>query len=186
LCNAHALRELQAVTDTTPADQWCWAQQSADALRELSQLVKDALATSNNLDGIDAAALAAAIHRYHSAALLGAEATRTRASKLMAKHHALARRLIDRQDDYLRFTTDPGVPFDNNAAEREVRMVNCDRKSPGACGPSPEPNSSAPSAATSPPPPNMASISRGPHHTRRRPPLPAHNRLTPNHAILST
>jgi transposase len=134
LCNAHALRELQAITDTTPPGQWCWAQQSADALRELNQLVKDALATSPNrddLEGIDATALAAAIHRYRSAALLGVEATRTRASKLMAKHHALARRLIDRQNDYLRFTTDPRVPFDNNAAEREVRMVKLRQKVSG-------------------------------------------------------
>ena len=49
LCNAHALRELQAVADLTPQSQWCWAQQSADALREMNQLIKDALATSNNL-----------------------------------------------------------------------------------------------------------------------------------------
>jgi transposase len=109
LCNAHVLRELQAVTDTTPEGRWCWAQQTADALREMNQLVKDALAASSNLDGIDAVALAAAIHRYRSAALLGVEATRARVTKLMAKQHALARRLIDRQDDYLRFTTDPRV-----------------------------------------------------------------------------
>ncbi len=25
LCNAHALRELKAVTDASPAGQWCWA-----------------------------------------------------------------------------------------------------------------------------------------------------------------
>jgi transposase len=131
LCNAHVLRELQAVTDTTPVGEWCWAQQSADALREMNQLVKDALATSNTLDGIDATALAEAIHRYHNAALLGVDVTRTRASKLMAKHHALARRLIDRQDDYLRFTVDPRVPFDNNAAEREVRMVKLRQKVSG-------------------------------------------------------
>jgi transposase len=122
LCNAHALRELQAVTDTTPEGQWCWAQQTADALRELNELVKDAFTTSNNLDGIDAAALAVAIHRYRSAALLGTEATSARTTKLMAKHHALARRLIDRQDDYLRFTTDPRVPFDNYAEDRVMPM----------------------------------------------------------------
>jgi len=49
----------------------------------------------------------------------------------MAKHHALARRLIDRQDDYLRFTVDPRVPFDNNAAEREIRMVKLRQKVSG-------------------------------------------------------
>jgi len=32
------------------------------------------------------------------------------------------RRLLAREDDYLRFTADPRVPFDNNAAEREIRM----------------------------------------------------------------
>ncbi len=25
LCNAHVLRELQAVTDQSPPGQWCWA-----------------------------------------------------------------------------------------------------------------------------------------------------------------
>ncbi len=40
----------------------------------------------------------------------------------MRKHHALARRLLAREDDYLRFTTDPHAPFDNNAAERQIRM----------------------------------------------------------------
>ena len=40
----------------------------------------------------------------------------------MRKHHALARRLLAREDAYLRFTTDPRVAFDNNAAEREIRM----------------------------------------------------------------
>jgi hypothetical protein len=53
-------------------------------------------------------------NRYRSAALLGVEATGARSGKLMGKHNALAHRLIDRQDDYLRFTRDPRVPFDNN------------------------------------------------------------------------
>ncbi|MCA1696172.1 MAG: IS66 family transposase [Actinobacteria bacterium] len=135
LCNAHVLRELQAVTDTTTG-QWCWAQQSADALRELNQLVNHTRTVSPdhngpNLDGIDPAALAAAVHRYRSGALLGVEATRTRASKVMAKHNALARRLLDRQGDYLRFTVDPRVPFDNNGAEREIRMIKLRQKVSG-------------------------------------------------------
>ena len=135
LCGAHVLRELQAVTDLAEADakqgQWCWATQAGDALRELNVLVREALAADEGLHGNDPAALADAVHRCRSAALLGMEATRARETKVMAKHHALARRLVDRQDDYLRFTLDPWVPFDNNAAEREVRMIKLRQKVSG-------------------------------------------------------
>jgi transposase len=31
-------------------------------------------------------------------------------------------RLRDRRDDYVRFVTDPAVPFDNNRAEQTIRM----------------------------------------------------------------
>jgi len=59
------------------------------------------------------------------------QTTSARTSKLMSKHNALARRLIDRQHDYLRFTTDPRVPFDNNAVERENRMIKLRQKVSG-------------------------------------------------------
>jgi len=132
LCNAHALRELQAVTDQSPAGQWCWAEQTADALCEMKELVDTALAaTGDSLTGIDQTALSDALYRYHSAIQIGATATAERATKVQAKHHALARRLIKRQDDYLRFTTDPQVSFDNNAAEREIRMIKVRQKVSG-------------------------------------------------------
>jgi transposase len=135
LCGAHVLRELQAVTDlaeqSTDTSSWCWATQAGEALRALNELVTSALATGDGLDGIDAAALADGVHRYRSAATLGVKATRARTTKIMAKHHALARRLLDRQDDYLRFTHDPRVPFDNNAAEREIRMIKLRQKVSG-------------------------------------------------------
>jgi transposase len=44
LCCAHALRELQAVTDAAPAGQWCRAAQAADALTRIQQLVSEAIA----------------------------------------------------------------------------------------------------------------------------------------------
>jgi transposase len=132
LCNAHALRELQAVTDQTPAGQWCWAEQTADALRELNDLVTTALAaTPDSLTGLDQAVMADALARYRSAVQIGAATTTARATKLQAKHHALARRLITREDDYLRFTTNPAVSFDNNAAEREIRMIKVRQKVSG-------------------------------------------------------
>jgi transposase len=122
LCNAHALRELQAVTDAAPGAAWCWAAQAADALRAMKHLADASLATDGTLDHADQEKLAKARHRCHSAVLIGQRETAARAGPLMRKHHALARRLLAREDDYLRFTTDPRVPFDNNAAEREIRM----------------------------------------------------------------
>jgi transposase len=122
LCNAHALRELQAVTDAAPAGQWCWAAQAADALRDMKRLTDPSLAIDGTLGHLDQAKMAAARHRYHSALLIGQRQTAARAGPLMRKHHALARRLLQREDDYLRFTADPRAPFDNNAAEREIRM----------------------------------------------------------------
>ncbi len=138
LCNAHVLRELQAVADTTDTTEafdtqtgtgtgscrcWCWATQAADALREIKDLVDTALGADITLAGIDPVKLAEQVHRYRSAAVLGATQNADRESKLTAKHHALARRLTNREADYLRFPVDPLVPFDNNAAEREIRMI---------------------------------------------------------------
>jgi transposase len=49
----------------------------------------------------------------------------------MKKHNALARRLLDRQDDYLRFTTDWRIPADNNGSERDIRMIKLRQKVSG-------------------------------------------------------
>jgi transposase len=127
LCNAHALRELAAVTEQSTPGSWCWATQATDALRELKTLTEAAP------DGAAAkpGTLAGALHRYRSAARIGAKNTAARSTKLMVKHHALARRLIDRERDYLRFTHDRRVPFDNNAAEREIRMIKLRQKVSG-------------------------------------------------------
>jgi transposase len=122
LCNAHALRELQAVIDTAPDGQWCWAAQAAGAQREMKRLTGASLAVDGTLSHMDREKLAEVRHRYRSALVIGGRETASRAGPLMRKHHALARRLLRREDDYLRYTTDPCVPFDNNAAEREIRM----------------------------------------------------------------
>jgi transposase len=71
----------------------------------------------------DPVALAAQVHRYRSAAQLGITATAARSTKLMKSHNALARRLLNRQGDYLRFTTDSQIPPDNNGSERDIRMI---------------------------------------------------------------
>jgi transposase len=129
LCCAHALRELQAVTDAGPGGQWCWATQAAEAITAMQDLVREAISQSR--DAVDPAVLAAQVRLFRSAVLAGASQTAPRSGALMKKHNALARRLRDRQDDYLRFTADFRAPPDNNGSERDIRMVKLRQKVSG-------------------------------------------------------
>jgi transposase len=128
LCCAHAQRELQAVTDTAPDTGWCWATQACDALVAMQQLAAQATTTTGT---VDADALDKQVQLYRSAAQIGITQTAARSSKMMSKHNALARRLLDRQDDYLRFTTDRRIPPDNNGSERDIRMIKLRQKVSG-------------------------------------------------------
>ncbi len=105
------------------------ATQAADALTAMQKLVSEA--TAQDRGAVDPAALAAQIHHFRSAALIGASQTAARSTALMRKHHALARRLLGRQDDYLRFTTDFRVAPDNNGCERDIRMAKLKQKVSG-------------------------------------------------------
>jgi transposase len=129
LCCAHVVRELAGVADISPEGSWCWASQAAEALVEMQKLVGDAVAAGQ--DSVDTAALAKQIRLYRCAAQLGINQTAARSSKLMRAHNALAHRLLDRQDDYLRFTTDGRIPADNNGSERDIRMIKLRQKVSG-------------------------------------------------------
>jgi hypothetical protein len=130
LCGAHLLRELNAVIEQTdPAADWCWARQARDALLTLKSLADTARATGAT--GIDPHQAAAHTRRLRSAAIIAARSHQT--GKLAAKHRALARRIRDRHTDYLRFCADGlNIPFDNNAAEREIRMIKLRQKISGS------------------------------------------------------
>jgi len=129
LCCAHVLRELAAVADSAPAGQdWCWATQAADAVVTIEKL---SAAANEAGTAIDPGELAHQIHLYRSAAHLGIAETATRATTVMKTQNALARRLIARQADYLRFTTNPDIPPDNNGSERDIRMIKLRQKVSG-------------------------------------------------------
>jgi transposase len=130
LCCAHALRELQSVADVWPPDaQRCWATQVSDALVAMQHLA--AQATATGMASIDPESLAEQVQRYRSAAQIGLTDTAARCDPIMKKHNALARRLLNRQDDYLRFTQNLRIPPDNNGSERDIRMIKLRQKVSG-------------------------------------------------------
>ena len=130
LCCAHALRELQGVAElAAPESDWCWAGQAADALVAIQNLVADAVAAGAST--LDENALATQLQLYRCAAQIGITETAARGDTITKRHNALARRLIDRQDDYLRFTTNWRIPPDNNGSERDIRMIKLRQKISG-------------------------------------------------------
>jgi transposase len=138
LCCAHAVRELRAAAEAAPTrNGWHWATQAADALLATQKLVADAAegdaaeGDAAEGDAADAEALGIQIHAFRCATQIGAAQTRARSTPIMAKHHALARRLVERHDDYLRFAHDPRVPADNNGSERDIRMIKLRQKVSG-------------------------------------------------------
>ncbi len=128
LCGAHLLRELQAVIDTADIGGWCWARQVTDSLLTLKTHTDTARAAGQATT--EPGLLAEHTRRIRTAATIAAD-DHTHSGPLARKHRALARRIRDRLPDYLLFTTNPAVPFDNNAAEREIRMVKTRQKISG-------------------------------------------------------
>jgi hypothetical protein len=120
LCNAHLLRELTAVAETGTAGDVIWARQAIDALLELKKAADAARAAGAG--AIDAEILGRHGRWFRDAAAAGIALNAARRSPLQKKRRALAARMAGRADDYLRFAADLRVPFDNNEAERVIRM----------------------------------------------------------------
>jgi len=134
LCNAHVLRELIAVVDFStahpppPSEEvpagWCWAGQIIDALLSVKAITDTGVLP-------DPGALAGHRRLIVSAALIGASTEGGPPGAVGRRHRALARRIRRRLEDYLRFATDLRVPFDNNQAERDIRMAKIKQKVSG-------------------------------------------------------
>jgi hypothetical protein len=75
--------------------------------------------------------LAERVRLFTAAARVGFNVSSARRNDVEAKHNALARRLLDRREDILRFAHDLRVPFDNNGSEQSIRMVKLRQKISG-------------------------------------------------------
>lgn len=135
LCNAHHLRELQGITDTHPGTQ-TWAQAMTGLLLEAKTTATQAARAG--LTALAPATLTDIQDRYALIIAQGHQQNppatkRTRARGPIARTPAanLLRRLDEHRHDTLRFATDLRVPFDNNQAERDIRMVKLQQKISG-------------------------------------------------------
>lgn len=140
-CVVHLLRHLDAL-GTYPAHAG-WTSSMRQLLLDAKAAVEDA--TAAGADSVDAAVVASFEARYHEviAEAFGLlppgmpprpdnKAAVHRWSFEHRKAYNLARRLTDEADQVLRFLHDPAVPFDNNQAERDLRMVKLHDKISGA------------------------------------------------------
>lgn len=124
LCNAHLVRELVAVAESgRPVEQTAWAQAAIDVVLLLKKAVDRALADTVPGELVEVDTLGFYTEKLRAIAAYGIEATAERQGPVGAKHHALARRIHDRLADYVRYAHHPELCFfDNNPAEREIRM----------------------------------------------------------------
>ena len=134
LCNAHHLRELKALAEIEKED---WARRMQRLLRRACHAVNLARVQEMSLrpelialiercyDAIVADGLA-----FHAGQPALAKA-RPRGRPPRRVGHNLLLRLSTRKPNVLRFLTDPGVPFTNNLAERDGRMMKLRQKISG-------------------------------------------------------
>ena len=136
LCNAHHLRELKALMDIEH-EPWAWALHRF--LRQACHAANLARAQQRSLSPRLLAWLAARYDRilaqgfvfHESQPPLGAGLPTHRGRIRRRTGHNLLLRLRDHKEDTLRFLYDPTVPFTNNQAERDLRMMKVRQKISG-------------------------------------------------------
>jgi transposase len=136
LCNAHHLRELKALIDI---DKEQWAGQMRDLLVEANEKVAAAVAEGETAP--PPLVLRTLIKRYNAIVRRGLAfhrglppLARRTAARGRAPHrpgHNLLIRLHKFKGDVLRFLYDFAVPFTNNQAERDLRMMKVKMKISG-------------------------------------------------------
>ena len=132
LCNAHHLRELAGIAELTGQ---AWPTALAELLVELHLAVQ--VAKTNGKTKLPARRLAAFSQRYDALLAEGKQfnppppRTGRRGRPALGPAGSLLARLATHRADVLRFATDFTVAFDNNQAERDIRMVKLQQKISG-------------------------------------------------------
>lgn len=128
LCNAHHLRELTGWAEHDP-DRHGWAATLADLLREGKTLVDAAVAAGRHR--LDEQVLANLHARWDQTIEAAYAANPPPTGKGRGKILALVDRMRGFTTEIWRFAHDFTVPFDNNQAERDIRMVKLQPKISG-------------------------------------------------------
>jgi transposase len=132
LCNAHHLRELTFVAEELGQP---WAQELKDLLRTIKQAVDSA--RKHGRPALAAEEKRAFIARYTALLAAGTRAnpppepTGKRGRPKRGKAGNLVDRLREHQGATLAFMEDFTIPFDNNQAERDLRMMKVREKISG-------------------------------------------------------
>jgi transposase len=127
LCNAHHLRELTCWAETSDTDK-AWAQPFIDLLRQGNRLVNKAKADGRTQ--LPDTTYRRLLRRWQQA-IDNAQAALPRPAKARGDRLALVDRLKATTEVW-RFARDFTVPFDNNQAERDIRMIKLQGKISGA------------------------------------------------------
>ncbi|MBF0245335.1 MAG: IS66 family transposase [Planctomycetes bacterium] len=136
LCNAHHLRELKALIEIEKED---WARKMQRLLRLACHLTNLAREGDRPLQPLRIArikrcydAIVAEGLAFHEKQMPVIPVKPRRRGKLKRRTgHNLLLRLESRREDVLRFLTDPSVPFTNNQAEQDGRMMKLRQKISG-------------------------------------------------------
>lgn len=136
LCNAHHLRELQAIIEQTPQP---WAHRILKLLRQIHRTVKRAKQQGHQ--SLSPRQVSCFTTQYRTWIKSGFRQNRpppinSQGPKSKGRvKQSPAKNLLDRlhrfQESVLRFMTDFRVPFDNNQAERDLRMMKLKQKISG-------------------------------------------------------
>jgi len=132
LCNAHLIRELIYASEELKQP---WAQPLLDLILKAKTL------TDQHPEGLEKFSQKDLLEQYRSLIQQGLELNPEptpivgkRGQLKRSKQLNLLRRLDQKQSEFLAFMTHPEVPFDNNQAERDLRMMKTREKISGGFG----------------------------------------------------